>query len=187
MPEEKETTTTSSSSSYSWNDVFIFARRRGKSDIDLYSALDIMGICTPCAFEASAGDVGLSASYAEREITTLKGETSVKEMDNGIYSLSFPNGNNAWAEKRWPENTGLVTFVPKPEMKVEYSAYDESYLVVLFRNVTENEAKKYVEELKTMYPEPLPGLWTDTEYRGKDKEGRIVSFSLNNMALALES
>ena len=189
VPEEKETTTTTttSSSSYSWNDVFIFARRRGKSDIDLYSALDIMGICTPCAFEASAGDVGLSASYAEREITTLKGETSVKEMDNGIYSLSFPNGNNAWAEKRWPENTGLVTFVPKPEMKVEYSAYDESYLVVLFRNVTEDEAKKYVEELKTMYPEPLPGLWTDTEYRGKDKEGRIVSFSLNNMALALES
>ena len=58
VPEEKETTTTtSSSSSYSWNDVFIFARRRGKSDIDLYSALDIMGICTPCAFEASAGDV----------------------------------------------------------------------------------------------------------------------------------
>ena len=72
-------------------------------------------------------------------------------------------------------------------MKVEYSAYDDSYLVVLFKNVTENDAKKYVEELKTIYPEPLPGPWNDTEYRGKDKEGRIVSFSLNNMALALES
>ena len=89
--------------------VFQMANRRIQN-------IEKSGVFSPAV--ASAGDVGLSASYAEREITTLKGETSVKEMDNGIYSLSFPNGNNAWAEKRWPENTELVTFVPKPEMKV---------------------------------------------------------------------
>lgn len=181
-----ETTTLASSDKYAWKDIFIFARRIGKSDLDLYSALDIMGICTPCAFESSAGDVGLAGSYADREITTLKGESSVKEMEEGIYLLSFPGNKTAWAEKRWPEKTELTSLLPTPLMKVEYGAYDESYLVVLFRSVTEEQAKDYVSQLKTLFPEPLPGPWTDTEYRGKDIENRIVSFSLDNKALALE-
>ena len=174
---------------YSWGDTFDFSRKIGNSSLNLYNAMDIMGINTPCAFETSASDVGFAASFADRIIENLGGKENVTEGKDGIYDIVYRNGEKAKAEKRWPKASALSSVVPEitADMgKIAYSVYNDHYLVVALDKMDEEKAREYVALLKKLFPNAMEGTWNDLMYRGSDSQGHTVSFSYSILALALE-